>query len=243
MLALGLHLEAQLLPALERLAESGATLWTAGDWLEPEDLIATTEAGGSHDPHVWMDLELWAAITGAMGQRLRETLPESAAQIESRERELLADLQQADAWAARAFQSIPARGRVLVTSHDAFGYLGRRYGIEVHGLQGLSTESEAGLARVEALVDLLVERQVPALFGESTISSEGLRALLEGAAARGHNVALGGELFSDATGPVGSGADSVLGMFEHNVRTIVLGLGGVPGERDSSETQTAGGTR
>ena len=117
----------------------------------------------------------------------------------------------------RVLATVPAERRVLITAHDAFNYFGRRYDFEVQGIQGISTESEAGLRRVEQLVDLLVERQIPAVFVETTIPARGVQALIAGAAARGHEVAIGGALFSDAMGPPGSYEGTYVGMIDHNV--------------------------
>jgi manganese/zinc/iron transport system substrate-binding protein len=115
---------------------------------------------------------------------------------------------------------------VLITAHDAFGYFGRAYGFEVHGIQGLSTESEAGLAEIERLVRLLVERRIAAVFVESSVSERNVRALLEGAAARGHTVRIGGQLFSDAMGAPGTYEGTYVGMIDHNVTVIARALGG-----------------
>ncbi|MGF1451019.1 MAG: metal ABC transporter solute-binding protein, Zn/Mn family, partial [Opitutales bacterium] len=131
-----------------------------------------------------------------------------------------------DAYAERVLGTIPKAQRILVTAHDAFGYLGRAYDLEVRGIQGLSTESEAGLRDIEELVDLLVERKIPAVFVETSVSDRNVKALLEGAADRGHEVRIGGELFSDAMGPAGTYEGTYIGMIDHNVTTIARALGG-----------------
>ena len=114
----------------------------------------------------------------------------------------------------------------MVTAHDAFAYFGRRYDLEVLGIQGISTESEAGLHRVEQLVDVLVEKRLPAVFVETSVSDRNLRALMEGAAARGHTVSIGGQLFSDAIGAPGTYEGTYLGMLDHNATAIARALGG-----------------
>jgi len=123
-------------------------------------------------------------------------------------------------------ESVPEASRVLVTAHDAFKYFGRAYGFEVLGIQGISTESEAGLAQISALVNTLVERQIGAVFVESSVSDRNIRALIEGAAAQGHEVIIGGELYSDAMGLDGSYEGTYLGMIDHNVTVISRALGG-----------------
>jgi manganese/zinc/iron transport system substrate-binding protein len=122
--------------------------------------------------------------------------------------------------------TIPESAQILLTAHDAFGYFEQGYGIEVIGIQGLSTESEAGLKRVEELVDILVEKKVPAIFAETSVSERNIKALIEGAKARGHDVKLGGFLYSDAMGAKGSPEGTYIGMMDFNVRTITKALGG-----------------
>src|SRR5690606_4244058 len=127
---------------------------------------------------------------------------------------------------SKSIATITKGQRVLVTAHDAFGYFGRAYDVEVLGIQGISTESEAGLNDINRLVDFLVERKISAVFVESSVSERNVQALIEGAAARGHTVKIGGTLYSDAMGEKGSDAESYLGMIRHNARTITNGLGG-----------------
>jgi manganese/zinc/iron transport system substrate-binding protein len=131
-----------------------------------------------------------------------------------------------DAYVKRVIGSIPEQRRVLVTAHDAFGYFARRYGIAVEGIQGLSTEAEAGLRRIQELVEMLSQRGVPAVFVETSVNDRNVRALIEGAAAKGHRVAIGGALFSDAMGPPGTYEGTYVGMMDHNATTIARALGG-----------------
>jgi len=136
------------------------------------------------------------------------------------------ELRALDVYAEKVLGSVPEAQRVLVTAHDAFNYFGRRYGFEVVGIQGISTESEAGVRDIERLVDLLVERGIGAVFVESTVSERNIRALIAGAEARGHTVTVGGELFSDAMGDAGTYEGTYVGMIDHNVTTIARALGG-----------------
>ncbi len=136
-----------------------------------------------------------------------------------------------DDYAERAIASIPERQRLLVTAHDAFSYFARRYRIEVLGIQGLSTESEAGVRRLQELVTMLVERRIPAVFIETSVSSRNVLALIEGAGAAGHRMTVGGELFSDAMGKPGSYEGTYIGMIDHNVTAVVRALGGDAPER------------
>ncbi|MFW6346206.1 MAG: metal ABC transporter solute-binding protein, Zn/Mn family [Halomonas sp.] len=161
-----------------------------------------------------------------MRDALVELDPDGEAAYEEGSEAYLEDLEELDAYAREALASIPEASRVLVTAHDAFGYFGDAYELEVLGIQGFSTESEAGLSRIESLVDLLVEREIGAIFIESSVSDRNIRALIEGAEADSHRVRIGGELFSDAMGPEGTYEGTWLGMVDHNVTVIARALGG-----------------
>jgi manganese/zinc/iron transport system substrate-binding protein len=222
----GLLLEGQMTDAFERVARSGKPVVAVAEALPAGALLVPEGANGQPDPHAWMDPRAWSQAANIIAARLAEADPAGRAAFESNLAALQAELAALDGWAARAIASIPAERRVLVTAHDAFGYFSRRYGIEVMGIQGLSTESEAGLQQIERLVTLLVERRIPAVFVESSVSDRNIRALVEGARARGHGVVVGGALFSDAMGAPGTYEGTYVGMIDHNVTTIVRALGG-----------------
>jgi manganese/zinc/iron transport system substrate-binding protein len=180
------------------------------------------------DPHIWMDVMLWYEATKLIEEELKRRLPEHAALFAECANNLRDRLEKLDALGKRWIESIPAEQRILITSHDAFKYFGRRYGLQVEGIQGVSTSSEAGLRHVEDLVNLLVDKKVPAVFVESSVPQKSILSIIEGAAAKGVKVSVGGELYSDAMGPKGSGADTYEGMMEHNLKTITKALGGNP---------------
>jgi manganese/zinc/iron transport system substrate-binding protein len=182
----------------------------------------------SVDPHVWMDVMLWASTTHVIENELKALLPEHAMLFMERANQLRERLTQLDAMGQKWVETIPPDQRTLITSHDAFRYFGRRYGLQVEGIQGVSTSSEAGLKRIRELVELLYDKKIPAAFVESSVPEKSVKSLIEGAAERGATVAIGGELYSDAMGPVGSGADTYEGMMTHNFKTIVKALGGKP---------------
>lgn len=222
----GLLLEGKMTDAFTRIARTGRPVVAVAESLPREALLAAEGAEGHPDPHVWMDVSLWSQVATRIAQQLKETDPAGAATYDANLAALRQELEALDGWARQAIASIPAPQRVLVTAHDAFNYFSRRYGIEVMGIQGLSTESEAGLRRIEELVGILVERRIPAVFVESSVSDRNVRALVEGAAARGHRVVIGGELFSDAMGAPGSYEGTYPGMIDHNVTVITRALGG-----------------
>jgi len=251
--ASGLHLEGRMGDTLAGLAtdtrrvvafaelllgETEASLALLGD----PDAAAADPTGTkdpahlAYDPHAWMDPLRWARAAELLAPTLVELAP--AERRDAVRRDILdstlpsfrATAAALVAFGDACFATIPKKQLVLVTAHDAFRYLGARFGLEVLGLQGLSTESEAGMRRIEELVDLLVERRIPAVFVESSVPDRAVKALVEGALARGHEVVIGGELFSDAMGKPGTVEGTYVGMIAHNITTITRGLGGrVPG--------------
>ncbi len=222
----GLMLEGKMADVLVRAARSGRPVYAVTEAiLEQGDYVMTDEAD-HYDPHVWMDVAGWKRATEVIAASLAEFDQLHAEEYQTRSQDYLAKLEQLDAYARKAIASIPESRRVLVTAHDAFSYLGRAYGLEVRGIQGLSTESEAGVKDIEDLVDFLVEREIPAVFVETSVADKNVKALVEGAQARGHELSIGGALFSDAMGAKGSYEGTYLGMIDHNVTTIVRALGG-----------------
>ena len=221
----GLYLEAQLEEVLLDLGRS-RTVVAVGEAVPEAELIGHPDYEGRFDPHVWMDPDLWRHVVEAVRDTLSTARPDAAATFATNAEAHLADLARLSDFKARSLSSVPDGARVLLTAHDAFGYFGRAQGFEVMGIQGISTESEAGLNRIGELVDMLVERKIGAVFVESSVSDRNIRALIEGAAAKGHEVRVGGEVFSDAMGPDGTYEGTYLGMMDHNITTIASALGG-----------------
>lgn len=227
----GLLLEGKVSDAFVRIARSGKPVHAVTELLPEDQLIEPEGAEGHYDPHVWMDPRRWSRAAELIAERLIAQDPEGAPTYRRNLAALQERIRQLDAYAEQAIATIPERQRLLVTAHDAFNYFARRYGIEVLGIQGLSTESEAGVRRIQELVSILVERRIPAVFVETSVSDRNVLALIEGAAARGHRVVVGGELFSDAMGSPGTYEGTYIGMIDHNVTTIVRALGGEAPER------------
>lgn len=217
----GHHLEGKMGEVFRRLGRRKLTVPVT----ERIDESRLLDLGvGRPDPHLWFDVELWSNGVDVVRDALIELDPENAATYEGKAAEYEAELRALDAECRAAVGSIPRSRRVLVTAHDAFGYFGRAYGIEVRGIQGISTESEAGVGEVNELVELLVSEEIPAVFVESSVSDRNVRALVEGCAARGHRLRIGGSLYSDAMGRPGTPEGTYVGMVRHNVRTIVEAL-------------------
>lgn len=221
----GLHLEGKMEDRLSGISRSKPTIAVA-ESIPSEKLIAG-EAGSEHgDPHVWNDVQLWSQCLDPIVKALSELDPSHAETFQANASTYRAEMLALHAWGKEAIASIPQESRVLITSHDAFSYFGRAYGIEVLGVQGISTESEAGLQRINGLVDTLIERNVKAVFVESSVSAKNMEALLEGARSKGHQVTVGGTLFSDAMGLEGTYEGTYLGMLDHNLTTTAISLGG-----------------
>ena len=226
----GLYLEAQMEGFFADLSRRSQVVAVAETL--PHDLLrAHDDYVDKFDPHVWMAPEIWARVVAETGALLNGVLPSHLGALTANLQTYLTEIAQLHAYAATSLATVPADQRVLVTAHDAFNYFGAAYGIEVLGIQGMSTESEAGLNRVGELVNLLVDRQISAVFVESSVSDRNMRALIEGAASMGHEVRIGGQLYSDAMGPDGSYEGTYIGMIDHNITTITRALGGQVPER------------
>ena len=220
----GLHLEAGMSGVLERMGDLGVHSIRVTDDIDRARLLAPPEFEGAYDPHVWFDLDLWTVAVGAIRDALIAMDPEGAEVYRTNAAAYIAEIEALDAYVKSRALEIDERVRVLVTAHDAFNYFADRYGLEVRGLQGISTESEASTADVQELARFISERGIPAVFIESSVPDQGVQAVIEAAAARGHTVTIGGEIFSDAMGPEGTEEGAYLGMIRHNIDTIVEAL-------------------
>ncbi|MGI9421803.1 MAG: metal ABC transporter solute-binding protein, Zn/Mn family [Hyphomicrobiaceae bacterium] len=221
----GLYLEAQMEEFMRKLAKRQKVVAVA-EKISSDVLLTHDIYKDKFDPHVWMNPELWMLVVDKVRDALIAVAPHHEAEFVTNSKRHRAEIAKLALYAKGILATVPAAGRVLVTAHDAFNYFGRAYGFEVIGIQGISTESEAGLRRVRDLVETLVKRKIGAVFVESSVSDRNVRALIEGAAAREHNVVIGGELFSDAMGADGTYEGTYVGMIDHNVTTIARALGG-----------------
>lgn len=221
----GLMLEGRLIDTLTKIQRTQRIV-AVTDSIPKDQLLVPDGAGGHFDPHVWMDVSAWASCTDVIAEQLAQLRPEKRDEFLTRADSLKADLALLHEYGRSSIASIPPDRRILITSHDAFNYFGRAYGLDVIGIQGLSTESEAGLQRINELVDLLVSRKIAAVFVESSVPRKNITALMDGAASRGHTVIIGGELFSDAMGQTGTYEGTYVGMLDHNMTLVTRGLGG-----------------
>lgn len=222
----GLKLEGKMGDILDKIRESGKPVVAISESLKERANYLIDEGEGHADPHIWMDVKGWMEAVRAVNQALADFAPQHKSDFQSATDAYLTQLVQLDAYCKKALATIPENQRILVTAHDAFNYLARAYGLKVRGIQGLSTESEAGVREIEELVNLLVEAKIPSVFVESSVSDKNVKALIEGAGARGWKVSIGGELFSDAMGTQGTYTGTYIGMIDHNITTITRALGG-----------------
>ncbi|MEM8577433.1 MAG: zinc ABC transporter substrate-binding protein [Pseudomonadota bacterium] len=220
----GLYLEAQM---EDFFADLGARkpVVAVGEAVPQDMLRGHDDYDGRFDPHVWMDPALWAFVVDGVAEALAAAQPNNADAFTANAEAYEDRIAALGDYATGVLSQVPAPARVLLSAHDAFGYFGAAYDFEVMGIQGISTESEAGLARISELVDFLVERDIGAVFVETSVSDRNIRAVIEGAAAKGHEVAIGGALFSDAMGTEGSYEGTYIGMIDHNATTIAGALG------------------
>ncbi|WP_136659555.1 zinc ABC transporter substrate-binding protein [Nitratireductor sp. XY-223] len=221
----GLYLEAQLEEFLEKLGER-KPVYAIGEAVPVDQRLSNATYSDRYDPHIWMTPDLWRHAVEAARDALIELDPQGADVYTQNTDAYLADMDRLAAFARESLETVPQESRVLITAHDAFGYFGRSYDFEVVGIQGLSTESEAGLQRVDEIVNMIVDRDIEAIFVETSVSERNVRALIEGAAARGHKVVVGGQLFSDAMGSAGTYTGTYIGMIDSNVTVITNALGG-----------------
>lgn len=219
----GLHLEGKLGDILVSLARKKPVIPVSGK-IAPAKLREPPEMKGNHDPHIWFDVSMWMSATEAIRDGLVEIAPAHKADFERNAAAYAEELRALHQWVGEQIQTISPERRVLITAHDAFGYFGRAYGLEVRGIQGISTESEAGVKEINGLVDLIASRGVKAVFVESSVPRKNIEALVEGARSRGAAVSVGGQLYSDAMGAEGSPEGTYAGMVRHNVNTIVAAL-------------------
>lgn len=217
----GLHLEGRMAESLESMAERQPVIAITSSI--PVDRLIRL-GPDSFDPHVWFDVGLWSQTIESVRKFLGEFDPAHLAQYDANAAAYLAELKTLDDACRKQFEAIPQDRRVLITAHDAFHYFGRAYGVEVKAIQGVSTDTEAGLREINALVDFIVARKIKAVFVEASVSDRNVKNLIEGCKSQGHDVVIGGELFSDSMGAPGTPEGTYAGMVNHNVRVIIGAL-------------------
>ncbi len=219
----GLHLEGKMVDIFDKLGRLKTTI-AVGEQLEKSSLINNTAFAGAEDPHIWFDVALWSDAIAGVANELQREFPGRSKKIAENLDSYQRELKELDEFARRQIASIPDSQRVMITAHDAFKYFGRAYNMDVRGLQGISTAAEYGLQDVSELVKFIADRRIKAVFVESSVPKKSIEAVIEGCRERGHDVKLGGELFSDAMGTAGTPEGTYVGMVRHNVNTIAEAL-------------------
>ena len=224
----GLHLEGRMGELFERLGKGGKKVHAVTSGIPVERLLKPAEFEGNFDPHVWGDVSLWALCVDPVVQALAAADPAGKTEFEQRGKTCKDTLEKLHAWALQRSGELPPEKRVLITSHDAFNYLGRAYGFQVVGVQGISTVTEAGLADIGKVVDFIKKRSVKAIFVESSVARAAIERISRDSGAK-----VGGELFSDAMGALGTlktvngetyDEGTYVGMLKHNINTAVEAL-------------------
>lgn len=219
----GLLLEGKMQEVLQNMKRTKAVVAVTED-ISKEKLLVPEGHAGAPDPHIWFDVQLWKQAVEKISESLQTLNPEQAALYRQNTQAYLQELDSLNGWVEQTLAQIPAEQRVLITAHDAFGYFGKAYNIEVKGLQGISTLAEYGLRDIQDLVHFIAARKIPAVFVESSVSAKALEAVVSGARERGHSLRIGGSLYSDAMGQAGTPEGTYVGMVRHNVSTITEAL-------------------
>lgn len=221
----GLNLEAQMNDFMRDLAKRKRVV-AVGETVPKDLLLQDEEDKTQSDPHIWMDPSLWSRAVNAVRDAMIAARPQARAAFEANAARHLKEIEAVAAYARQVLATVPQERRAVISAHDAFGYFGRLHGFDVIGIQGISTESEAGVAKIRELVELTVSRKIPAIFVETSVSDRNVQAVIEGVKARGHALKIGGELFSDALGAAGAYEGTYIGMVDHNATVIARALGG-----------------
>lgn len=227
----GLLLEGRMTETFATIGRTGKPVHAVTDQLPKDYLRHPPEFSGHPDPHVWMDVTAWSQCVSCIADSLAAYDAAHASDYHRNAAAYRDELKRLDDYIRKILATIPESQRILITAHDAFGYFGRAYEIQVLAPQGISTESEASVEDINHLVDLIVERKIGAIFVESSVNSKTVRAVMEGAESRGHPLKIGGQLYSDAMGRGGTYEGTYVGMMDHNATTIVRALGGEAPEK------------
>ena len=220
----GLHLEGKLVEVFEKMGSATKTPIALADELDKSTLIGSDYFASNYDPHVWFDINYFKQFANKVTTILTAKNPENASVFEENRTKYLSKLNKLQTKVNSVIEILPKEKRILVTAHDAFNYFGKAYGFEVVGLQGLSTATEAGVQDVQKLAAFIIEKEIKAIFVESSVPKRTIEALQAAVNSKGHDVKIGGTLYSDALGTRGTIEGTYIGMFEYNVKTIVNAL-------------------
>lgn len=219
----GLHLEGKMTDVFKKM-ESKHKLIAFTEGLDKRKVLAIDGDAKVYDPHLWFSIPKWIKCIEQASTELQTLFPDKKKEIKTNTDGYLAELDSLDQWVRTKIEEVPSENRILITSHDAFQYFGQEYGVKVKGLQGISTLAESGLRDVTEMVNFIISDKVKAIFVENSVPKKALLSVQEGCKSKGHEVRIGGELFSDALGAERTPEGSYKGMIEYNVNTIVNAL-------------------
>jgi len=220
----GLHLEGKLVEVFEKMGSKTKTPIALAEELDKTTLIGSDYFASNYDPHVWFNIEYFKQFAKKITIVLSEKDPKNSVNYTENEKQYLTKLDALQTNMLNVINTLPEDKRILVTAHDAFNYFGINYSFEVVGLQGLSTATEAGVKDVQKLAAFIIDKKVKAIFVESSVPKRTIKALQAAVKSKGHEVIIGGTLYSDALGNAGTIEGTYIGMFEYNVNTIVNAL-------------------
>jgi manganese/zinc/iron transport system substrate-binding protein len=220
----GLHLEGKMVDIFEKMKSVNKTTVSLGDAIDKNLLIESENFGGNYDPHTWFNVKMIKQMANEVAKTLTKADPESAEYYKNNNIQYQQELDELEIYVRSKIESLPKEKRILVTAHDAFSYFGKEYGVQVLGLQGISTATEAGVKDVQRLRDFIIENKLNAIFIESSVPRRNIEALQKAVEKDGHTVKIGGSLYSDALGSPNTDEGTYIGMFKYNVNTIVESL-------------------
>ena len=221
----GVHLEGKMGAIFDNLEKQKKSIIRVGDAIDPATLLDFEEDGTTvKDPHIWFSVANWKLAAEAVAKGLSKKDPAHAALYEANAKKYIAQLDELDTYIHEQVATVPEASRVLVTAHDAFSYFARDYGFTVKGLQGVSTVSEAGTGDISELADFIVAHHIKAIFVESSVPTKTIEALQAAVKAKGQDVVIGGELYSDSLGSSDTPEGTYIGMYKKNIQTITGAL-------------------
>ena len=220
----GLHLEGKLVEIFEKMESRGKKTIAVSDAIDTSELLGSEYFASNYDPHIWFNIGFWKKITLYTTEKLKEQDQEHAALFDKNSAVYIQKLEALEKEIKQIIETLPPEKRILVTAHDAFNYFGNAYGFEVVGLQGISTATEAGVQDVQELSNFIIDKNIKAIFVESSVPRRTIEALQSSVKSKGHDVTIGGSLYSDALGNKGTVEGTYIGMFLFNVNTIVNAL-------------------
>jgi len=194
----GLHLEGKIIEVLQHMEDK--LIIDAAKKFPNELIIRDPNFPASTDPHAWFDKRLAQSSIATIVEELSQKYEDEKRELVENKNVYFKALDKVTNQVASIINTIPPQRRLVITTHDALSYFARQYGFQVKTLQGASTVSEFGLRDITDLVDIIVEKQVPAIFLENIVSPQAMESVQRGCASKGFEVKIGPELLSDSLG-------------------------------------------